>query len=63
MNVIDVADLKEQLAKFISWLEAGEVVHITRDGQAFACATPTSANSPDVPADASASNARTPKRA
>ncbi len=40
MNVIDVADLKDQLDKLIHWLEAGEVVHITRDGQPFAFATP-----------------------
>ncbi len=39
MNVIDVGDLKDQLDKLIDWLEAGEVVHITSDGQPFACAT------------------------
>ena len=40
MNVIDVADLKDQLDKLIDWLEAGEIVHITRDGEPFARATP-----------------------
>ena len=39
MNVIDVADLKDQLGKLIDWLEAGEILHITRDGRPFACAT------------------------
>jgi len=42
MNVIDVADLKDQLDKFTDWLATGEVVQITRDGMPFAYATPNS---------------------
>ena len=41
MNLIDVANLKDELTTLIDRLEAGEAVAITRDGQPFACVTPT----------------------
>jgi antitoxin (DNA-binding transcriptional repressor) of toxin-antitoxin stability system len=56
MNVIDVADLKDQLGKLIDWLEAGEIVHITRDDKPFACATPISLISSSEHVNASASD-------
>ncbi len=56
MNVIDVADLKDQLDKTTEWLAAGEVVRITRDGMPFAYATPNSLISSSEQINTSASD-------